>query len=142
MKNLFFDLSDYYSPSYVWLYLQFTGDTPGFSSVSPTKKMSAKSGQIYRKDAQWSEMNGKSIFWFLRFLFFELLSILYSKFIDKLTNFEYKNDHISKTKYRKNPKMIFLSFQHIPQPSCKYEHLWHFAFFFLEKHLEKIGEKK
>ena len=38
----------------------FYSDTPGFSSVSPTK-----SGQIHRKDAQWAEINEKSIisFW-------------------------------------------------------------------------------
>ena len=40
---------------YSSLYLQFTGDIPGFSSVSPTKKKSFKSGQIYRKDAHRSE---------------------------------------------------------------------------------------
>ena len=35
MKN---KLSDFYYLSYGWLYLQFTGDTPSFLSVSPTKK--------------------------------------------------------------------------------------------------------
>ena len=69
----------------------------------PIKK-SFKRGQIYIKDAQCAETNEKSI---LRFLFFQLWSILYSKLIEKWTNFEYKNDHNSKTKNRKNWKIDF-----------------------------------
>ena len=45
--------------SYGSLYLQFTGDSPGFSSVSATEKKLFRSGQIYRKDAQWAETNEK-----------------------------------------------------------------------------------
>ena len=41
-------IPDFYFLSYGWLYLQFTGDTLEFLSMSPTK-----SSQIYRKDAQW-----------------------------------------------------------------------------------------
>ena len=41
---------------------------------------------------QWAKTNEKSFF---RFLFYELQSILYSKFIKKLFNFEYKNDYWS-----------------------------------------------
>ena len=50
------------------------------------------------KDAQCAETNEKLVFRFMRFLVFELRSILYSKIIKKLTNFQYKKDHISKTK--------------------------------------------
>ena len=49
------------------------------------------------KDAEWTDMNEKLIFWIFRSLVFELWSILHSKIIKKSTNFEYKNDHISKT---------------------------------------------
>ena len=47
-------ISPIYFMSYDWLYLQFLGDTPGFSSGSPTKKKPKlfKSGQIYGQDAQ------------------------------------------------------------------------------------------
>ena len=41
-------------------------------------------------------------------LFFELWLILYSKLIEKLINFEYKNDNISKTKDR-NMDFSFVS---------------------------------
>ena len=64
-------------------------------------------GQIYMKDARDAESNKKSIF---RFSFLELWSIFYSKFTRNMTNFEYKNGHISKTqncKYRE--KLIFHS---------------------------------
>ena len=41
--------------SYGWLYLQFAGNTPGFSIASPIKdKNSFKTGQIYRNDVQWA----------------------------------------------------------------------------------------
>ena len=69
------------------------GDTAGFSSVSPTKKKSFKSGQIYSKDAKLAEPNQKSIISYFQFLFSEIWSILYSKLIEKLNNFEYKNDN-------------------------------------------------
>ena len=49
--------SDFYILGYDWLYLQFTGDTPGFSTVSPTKKKVVQNDQIYRKYAQYAEMN-------------------------------------------------------------------------------------
>ena len=52
-------------------------------------------------------LHERLIFRFLRFLVFELCSILCSKIIDKLTNFEDKNDHISKTEYHKNRKIDF-----------------------------------
>ena len=42
-----------------------------------------------------------------QFSFFELFSILYLKCIEKLINFEYKNDYIYKTKNRKNQKIDF-----------------------------------
>ena len=69
-----------------WIY----SSTKGFQNF--------KSFHIYMKDAESAKTNEKSIF---RFLVFELWSILYSKLIEKLTNFEYKTDHISKTKNRK-----------------------------------------
>ena len=43
----------------------------------------------------------------------------------KWTNFENKDDHISKTK---NRNLIFYSFQHIQNLSCKYDHPWIFLF--------------
>ena len=51
-------------------------DTSGFSSLSPIKKKTFKSDQIYRKDDQWAETNEKSILPFF-FLVFEILLILY-----------------------------------------------------------------
>ena len=52
--------------SYIWLYLKFSGDTGIFKFHQPKNK-SFKSGQIYRKDAQWAKMNEKSIFRILPF---------------------------------------------------------------------------
>ena len=40
-----------------------------------------RSGQIYKKGAKCAETNEKLIFRFLRFLFFEIWSILYSTFV-------------------------------------------------------------
>ena len=54
---------------------------------------------LHRKYAQWAETNEKSILRFLQFLFYE--------FIEKLTNFDYKNDHISKIKNRNDRKIDY-----------------------------------
>ena len=43
----------------------------------------------------------------MRFLVYDIWSILYSKIIEKCINFEYKNDHISKNKNRNNRKIYF-----------------------------------
>ena len=45
---------------------------------------SLRRGHIYKKEAQYTENNEKLIFLFLQFLFFELWSILYSKFLENL----------------------------------------------------------
>ena len=42
-----------------------------------TRPPPPQNGQIFMKDAQYAETNEKSIFQFLRFLFFKLSSILY-----------------------------------------------------------------
>ena len=83
----------------------------GFWSLHiPTKDVQTPSSPtlsfapILMEDAQYAETNEKSIF---RFLFFELWSILYSKSIEQLTNYEYKNNHISQTKNQKNWKTDF-----------------------------------
>ena len=86
MKNQF---SDFYFSSYCWLYLQFTGDSPGFSSVFPTKK-SFKGGKIYRKDAQGAETIEKyilAIFIFSVIVAFvlKILKIIYKIWVEKLT---------------------------------------------------------
>ena len=73
----------------------------------PKKKLFI-SGQIYKKDKQWAKTNEKSFLWFL---FCELWSILYTKFIEKITNFEYKKDHISKIKnLQKSENWFFIRF--------------------------------
>ena len=101
------------------------------------------SGQIYRKDTQWTETNEKLFFLFIHFLFFELCLILYSKFIKKLIHFEHKNYHVSKLKISKSHKIDFHSFQQISHIS--YIHIWTFLkfwIFFVEKyliHLTKIN---
>ena len=62
--------------------------------VGHQPKKSFKSGQIYRKECAMSWNLWKINFPI--FYFFELWSILCSKFMEKLTNFKYKNYHISK----------------------------------------------
>ena len=56
-----------------------SGELVGGLGFFPTKDMQThslfKSGEIYRKDAQWTETNEKSIFRFLRFSIFEIWSI-------------------------------------------------------------------
>ena len=61
-------------------------------------------------DARLAESKEKLIFWFFRFLFFELSR--------KLGWWRHKNDHNSKNKI-----FIFLSIKPIPDFSCKFEHL-------------------
>ena len=92
-----YQFSDFNFSSYGWLYLQYTGDTPGLSCVSPTQKKSFKSGQITEKmhnelKRLKNQFSG----------FCQLWCILYSKLIKKLTNFEYKNEYISETKKSEN----------------------------------------
>ena len=58
--------------SYSWLYLQFTGNTPRFSSVLPTKK-------IVQKMSDLQERRIKNKISDLNF-FFELWSILFANF--------------------------------------------------------------
>ena len=89
--------------SYGWLYLWFTGGTPGFSSVSPTKKKTFKSGQIYSKDAQWAETD----FPFFTIFSFWHMVVSVLRIGQFSVNFEYKIDHISKNKNRKNQKIYF-----------------------------------
>ena len=111
------------------------GDTLGFSSVSPVKAKSFKRSQIYRKHALWAKTNEKSIYRFLRLLFFELCLILYNSS---------KNWTILCTKttiYQKLiiGKLIFHSFQHIPYLLCKHDHFW---IFLVEKHFIHLAIKK
>ena len=88
-----------------------------FKCVSNQKKKSFKSGQICRKDAQWAQF-------------------LYSKFIEKFTNFEYKTGHISKKiKITEIRKSIFHSFEHILHLSCNYDQN-----FQVEKHFIHLPE--
>ena len=56
---------------------------------------------------QCSKINEKLIFWFLRFLVFELWSIFVIEIYRKVNNFEYDIDHISKTKNQNNWKNDF-----------------------------------
>ena len=58
---------------------------------------------------------------FYDFFFFELSW----KFIENWGVFEYKNNHNSKNKNRKID-FSFVSVQHIPHHSCKFEHFWIF----------------
>ena len=60
------------------------------------------------KDAKCAETIQKSVFWFLRFLGFEIWSFFYSKLVNFSINFEYKIDHNSKNKSRKNRKIDLL----------------------------------
>ena len=60
------------------------GQTPSPPRIAP----------IFMKDAQCAVKNEKSIFRFMRFLFFRVMVDFVLKIDRKLTNFEYKNDHI------------------------------------------------
>ena len=82
MKNQFSDFSHFYFLSYGWLYLRFTDDTPYFPSVSPTKKNYENVAAIKMRNKL--KLMKTLIFLFLIFLFFELWSIFYSKFIENL----------------------------------------------------------
>ena len=74
LKRLKNQFSNFYFLSYGWLYLQFTGDTPWLPSLSPTKKKSFISGQIYMKNAQCPETNEKINFqFFTTFSFWDIL---------------------------------------------------------------------
>ena len=83
-------------------------------------KKSLKSGQIYRKDAQWAETNEKST---LRFLF-----LYREKFIENRG--QKKKDHNSKNKNRKDLKLDLTIDSADSEPlSCEFEHFWIFFFF-------------
>ena len=82
MKNQFSDFSHFYFLSYGWLYLRFTDDTPYFPSVSPTKKNYENVAAIKMRNKL--KLMKTLIFLFLIFLFFELWSIFYSKFIENV----------------------------------------------------------
>ena len=68
-------------------------------------------GHIYMKYAYSTELNEKSYLRFFRFLFLELWSILYSKFIEKWPILSTKPTLSEKPKI---VKFIFHSFQHKP----------------------------
>ena len=71
------------------------------------------------KDAECAETNEESIFQFLRFLVFEIWSLVYSKLVNLSMNFEYKIDHNSKIKIG---ILTFHSFQLIAHLFCKFYH--------------------
>ena len=64
-----------------------------------------RSGHIYMKDTHCAETNEKLIFLFLRFLFFELYSILYSKFLLSLKSVHIYMKHAQCAET--NEKLIF-----------------------------------
>ena len=99
----------------------------------PTKKMQhpapLRNGYIYMKDAHGAESNEKSYFWPIRFLFFELCSILYSKFIEIWSILSTKTSISEKIKIAKIGKLIVHSSLHILHLTCKFGHFWNNFFF-------------
>ena len=68
-----------YFSSYDWLHLKFTGDTPGFSSVSPTTKTVVQKWSYIQKICamSWNE-------WTINFLIFSIFSLEYSRFCTEI----------------------------------------------------------
>ena len=52
-----------------------------------------------------------------------------------------KSTMSQKTKIAKIRKLIFNSFQYIPNFSCKYDHFWNFYTIFIEKHFIHLTKK-
>ena len=94
MENQFFD----FFSSYDWSYLQFYSDTSDFSSVSPIKKKIVQKWSKLQEICAMCWNEGKIIFPI--FSFWVMVDFVL-KIQRELDDFEYKIDHISRTKNRK-----------------------------------------
>ena len=88
----------------------------GFSILSPTKKMTFKSGQIYSKYLQWAETNENQFSDFGDFYF-----LSWSKNWPILST---KTTISQKPKIVKCGKLIFHSLQLIAHIFCKFDYFW------------------
>ena len=117
MKNQF---SDLYFSKHGWLYLQFTGDTPGFSNVSPTitKKVVQKWSNLQKRcGMSWNE-------WKINFPNFYFLSCSWFCTQNWTKNWRILSTKTNISQKLKIGKLIFHSLKHIPHLSCKYDHFW------------------